>query len=251
MIAWWLGTALAATPYFGLEWRPLSRQDLVWVDEGRTSGTAVGAFDGTTRPVLSAFGGAWVNPWFGVHAGLGLAQIVSTSQADDVYVQRQIGVVRPSLDLRFGWMAQRLHRPTPWFLLGGWVDVPTVRDVSNGYTDEEQDAADLSADEDRYRLQGGGGRVGFGVDYRLLPGLLLGAQISVGLQRTAMVGDNDATVSLWISTEAALLLTFEWPPEARRNSKRHRDGAQTDDAAGPMSAEERDIQHPAEGASGF
>jgi hypothetical protein len=213
------GATWAATPYFGVEWRPLSRQDLVFVEEGRTSGTAVGAHDGTIRPVVSAFGGAWFGRWVAVQVGAGLAQLVTTSLAEEVYVQRHLGVFRPSFDLRFGWMEQRLHRPTPWFLLGGWVDVPTSRDVSNAYTTEEQEAADLAAAEDRYRLSGGGARAGFGVDYRLLPGLMLGAQVAVGLQRTSFPGDADATSTLWVTTEAALLLTFEWP--GQRNPARH------------------------------
>lgn len=213
-----LSPAHAATPFFGVEWRPLSRQDLVWVEEDRTSGTAVGEFDGTVRPVASAFGGVWFNKFVGLQVGVGLARVTSTTFVDDTFRSRHQGVFRPSLDLRFGWMEQRLQRPVPWFLLGVYGDVPSARDVSNGYTEEEQTAADEGAATDRARLGGVGGRAGFGVDYRLLPGLSLGAVVSVGIHRSTYAGGDDSFVSVWASTEAALLLTFEWPDEARRNA---------------------------------
>src|SRR5690606_31447825 len=52
--------AHAAEPYAGVEWRPLSRADLAWVEEGRTSGAGVGELDGTVRPALQAHGGLWL-----------------------------------------------------------------------------------------------------------------------------------------------------------------------------------------------
>jgi hypothetical protein len=221
-ILWWLVcfvTAQAATPFVGLEWRPLSRQDLVWVEEGRTSGVAVGEFDGAVRPVFSAFGGAWFNRHVGLSIGLGLAQLSSTTRTDDIYRQRQWGVVRPSLDLRFGWLERRLRYPIPWFLVGFHGDIPTARDVSNGYTAEEQEAADISAETERFRLGGAGGRVGAGVDYMLLPGLSLGAVFSVGLHASTFVGPDEGFTTLWVSTDAALLLTFEWPESGKKKRK--------------------------------
>jgi hypothetical protein len=212
--------AHAGTPYFGLEWRPLSRQDLVWVEENRTSGTAVGEFDGTVKPVFSAFGGGWINRWFGIQAGLGLARITSTSFVDDTFRTVHRGVFRPSLDFRFGWAEQRLQAPVPWVMLGVYGDVPSARDVSNGFTEDEQAAADESSVTERARLGGVGGRLGFGVDYRLLPGLSIGALATVGLHRSTFAGGDDSFASIWVSSEAALLLTFEWPGEARRNAAR-------------------------------
>jgi hypothetical protein len=185
----------------------------VWVEEGRTSGTAVGEFDGTARPLFSAFGGVWFDRHIALVLGLGMARLTSTSEADDIYVQRHWGVFRPSLDLRFGWAPQRLHRPVPWVLLGMYGDVPSARDVSNGYTEEEQAAADESASTERARLGAFGGRLGFGVDYRLLPGLMLGLQATAGIHRSTYAGGDGSWASVWVATDAALLLTFEWPPE--------------------------------------
>lgn len=203
------------TPVFGVEWRPLSRADLVWVEEGRTSGTAVGEHDGVARPLFSGFAGFWANRYVGMVFGLGMARLTSTSKADDIYVQRHWGVLRPSLDLRFGWMERRVQRPVPWFLLGAYGDIPSARDVSNGYTEDEQAAADASAETERLRLGGFGGRLGVGVDYRILPGFMVGLQVSAGLHRSSYQGGDGRLASVWVATDAALLLSFEWPPEVQ------------------------------------
>jgi hypothetical protein len=243
----WLvaSTALAGepvTPFFGVEWRPFSRSDLVFVDEGRTSGTAVGEFDGTARPLFSAFGGLWFNKYVGMVFGAGMARLTSTSEADGVYVQTHQGVFRPSIDLRFGWAEQRLHRPVPWVLLGMYADLPSSRDVSDAYTTEEQTAADVSAAAQRARLGGFGGRLGFGVDYRLLPGISVGLQASAGLHRSMYEGDDGGWTSIWVATEAALLFTFEWPPELTESVKRRRALRGGEEAAAPAPAS--GLDHP-------
>lgn len=248
IVAWLFGAAHAATPFFGVEWRPLSRQDLVWVDESRTSGTAVGEFDGAVRPVLSAFGGVWVNRHIGLVLGLGLARASQITIVEDVRTQQHQGVFRPSLDLRFGWMEQAVRRPVPWFLLGVYGDVPSARNVSDGYDEEAQEAADEAATVERARLGGVGGRAGFGVDYRVLPGLLIGAQVSVGIHRSTYLGGEIARAgSLWVATEAGLLLTFEWPGRKERS----KDGAATEaasvDASSPPVAPAPDEAAPAGG----
>lgn len=205
-------TAQAApTGFAGLEWRPLSRQDLVWVDEQRTSGTAVGEYDGTVKSVLSAFGGAWFNRYVGLSAGIGLAQDTRNTRSEDGKQQHVWSVVRPALDLRLGWMQRRDRFPIPWFLVGVYGDIPTVRDTSTLYTEEEQAAADAAALNDKFRLGGVGGRAGAGVDYRILPYLAIGAQFSVGLHQATYVGGDARFTTLWVATEASLLLTFEWP----------------------------------------
>ncbi|MCB9680029.1 MAG: hypothetical protein H6733_01030 [Alphaproteobacteria bacterium] len=217
-------SALAADPagdlggvrgYAGLEWRPLSRQDLVFVDESRTSGTAVGEFDGTVRPVLGAFGGVWFNRYVALQLGLGVASLTTTSHTEDSYRQVSTAVVRPALDLRFGWMLPTHRYPVPWVILGGYADLPAARDVSDAYTDEEQQVADDAAAETRYRLGGVGGRVGLGADYRVLPSLLIGAQVTVGVHQATYTGGDQRFASTWITTEGSLLFTFEWPRRAR------------------------------------
>ena len=44
----------------------------------------------------------------------------------------------------------------------------------------EQEAADVAAENQSYRLGGVGGRVGMGLDYRILPGLMIGALLDPG-----------------------------------------------------------------------
>lgn len=198
-------------PFAGVAWRPLSRQDLVWVDEERTSGTGVGEFDGAVRPVIDGFLGIWIARHYGIVLGVGAARVQTTTWVDDTYQQRAWGVVRPSLEFRYAPLAIRDRFPVPWLMIGVHGDIPAVSDRSDGYTAEQQDAADETAAEERARLGGVGGRTGVGVDYRLLPGIAVGAMFSVGLQRSVLKGTDATFVSSWVSTEGALLLTFEWP----------------------------------------
>jgi hypothetical protein len=214
VIALWLllaQPAEAARGLLGLEWRPFSRQDLVFVDEGRTSGTAVAEQDGTVRPNLSAFGGAWLNKNVGLVGSLGVAAVVSRSAAGDATATRSWAVLRPELDVRVGWMEPRVRFPIPWVVAGVFGDIPTVRDRSASYTDEEQAAADETAKTDAWRLGGVGGRVGVGVDFRVVEGLSLGAQATVGLVGSTYAGGDGSFTTLWVATDASLLLTWEWP----------------------------------------
>lgn len=218
MLALWLllaDPAHAARGFLGLEWRPLSRQDLVFVEEQRTSSTAVGEQDGTVRPNLAAFGGAWFNKYVGISAGLGVAAIVSRTATEDTTSQRHWAVLRPSLDVRLGGLEPRLRFPIPWAVVGLYGDIPTVGNRSPAFTTDEQQAADDAAYDDATRLGGVGGRVGVGVDYRLLPGLMIGAQVTVGLTGATYLGGDDRFTTLWVATEAGLLLTFEWPGKGR------------------------------------
>jgi hypothetical protein len=90
-------------------------------------------------------------------------------------------------------------------------DIAAVTDRSNGYTEEEQEAADENAAVERQRLGGAGGRAGVGIDYRLTPYVAIGARYSLsahwGMQRT----DESTDVSSWVRSETTLSLTFELP----------------------------------------
>jgi hypothetical protein len=206
-----LSAARAATPIAGVAWTPLSRSDLVWVDESRTSGVAVGEFDGVVRPALAAFGGAWISNRVGLVGSLGVARLQSTTWSGDTWRQRHWGVFRPEVDLRISLTGRAVGRPSPWLFLGLYGDIPSARDTSNGYSEVEQDAADEDAWAERARLGGIGGRLGAGVDYRLREGLALGATWSLGYHRGFLQTSDMSVVSSWLATEAALLLTFEWP----------------------------------------
>ncbi len=198
--------ARAATPYAGLEWTPLGRADLAWVD----TGLVVGGSDGFARPDLLAYGGAWWSEHVGLHASLGVARLQTTSWSGEVYTQQHVGVVRPALDARIALLRRGDRRPIPWVLAGAHVDIPSARDVSNGYTPEEEEAADVTATEDRLRLGATGGRLGAGVDLGVLPFLRLGGQWALGWQRSLWRTGDPGTVSSFLSAEAALLVEIQW-----------------------------------------
>jgi hypothetical protein len=209
-----LGLALAGpihpVPLAGLEWRPLSRADLTWVAEDRTSGTGVAEFDGNVSPLLSAFGGLWLVDRVGLVGGLGVARLTSTTWSGESWRQRHWGVVRPSLDVRFAPWKRTTGRPSPWLLLGGHGDIPSARDTSNAFSDEEEAVAEEDAKVERARLGGLGGRVGVGVDLRFAPGLVVGAQYAVLWHRGVLRTSEQDSVTSWVAGEAALVLGFEW-----------------------------------------
>jgi hypothetical protein len=203
--------AMAGTPFGGVEWHPVSRDDLVWVDEGRTSGVAVGEFDGTVNPALSAYGGAWVSERTALSLSLGVARLGNTTYVNDVLRQVHWGVIRPGFDVRWSLHARRPDWPVAWIILGAHGDIPSARDVSNGFTNEEQEAADDLAKLERARLGGLGGRSGLGVEYDLLPGLSIGAQWALTLHYATWRSEDVSLVGQWMAADAALLLGFRWP----------------------------------------
>lgn len=217
LVAW--GTALAATPYAGVEWRPLSRGDLSWVEEGESTGLLVGATDGFVRPQLAGHVGAWITPRIGAHGSLGVARLQATSWAGDVYVQRHWGVVRPAFDVRVALLERdQGRRPVPWLFLGGHIDAPSARSTSNGFTAEEREAASRAATLDRIRLGGIGGRIGAGADLALLPSLHLGLQWAFGWQRTLFRGSDPTAITSWVAAEGSLLLEIHWPRPAEASA---------------------------------
>ena len=203
--------AVAATPVLGVEWRPLSRADLNWLEDGRSSGLSVGEFDGTVDPGLSAFGGAWWSPRIATLARLGVARLQNTTQVGDVVTQRHWGVIRPAVDLRWGLVKPAPLRPYPWLFAGIHADIPSARDTSNGYSKAEQRAADENATTERARLGGLGGRFGLGADYRPVPSVAVGLQYALTWRRGIFLSEDRQAVSSWLSGEAALVLAFEWP----------------------------------------
>lgn len=220
LLGFLLAAALAAEPYGGVEWRPLSRSDLAWVGDGLTSGAAVGEFDGAVRPSLQAHAGAWLGRRLALGGSIGVARMQQTARSHEVWRQRHRGVVRPSLDLRLALAEAAPRRATPWLLLGAHADLPSARDVSNGYTDEEQRAADRAAAAERRRLGGFGGRVGIGAEYPVTPGVAIGASYALQWHRTAAFGDDFASAGQWLVGEGSLWLLFRWPREGTERPRR-------------------------------
>jgi len=209
---WWLMTAaLAADPYLALEWRPLGRGDLAWVEEARTTGLAVGGLDGFARPQAQLDVGAWLHPRFALQGSLGVARMQTTLWVGDIYTQQHWGVVRPGLDGKVQLGRHRQGLPRPWAIGGVHLDIPSARDVSNGYDETQQAIADEVATTERMRLGAFGARAGLGVEQRLIGGLSLGAMYTVQWQRSLFVDTDPSTITSLVTGEAALLLQFDWP----------------------------------------
>ena len=203
--------ASAGVPYGGLEWHPLSRSDLVWVEEGRTSGVVVGEYDGTVRPALSGFVGGELSPRVGLSGTLGVARLTNTTLVGDVLRTVHWGVVRPGLDVRWSLAERHAGRPHALLFTGIHGNIPSARDNSNGYTDQEaEDAAAQSAVE-RERLGGFGGRLGLAAEVQIAPGLWLGAQQALELHHNTWRSEDLSEVSSWLRADAALMLTFYGP----------------------------------------
>jgi hypothetical protein len=214
MLAMLVLTAASAgtTPYVGAALRPLGRGDVAWVLEGRTTGLVVGGLDGFVRPPLTSYAGAWLGERVGMQGSVGVARLQNTTVADEILTQRHWGVVRTGIDARFAFIDVSTPRtPIPWVFVGTHVDIPSARDVSAGYSDEEVAAADQAATVDRSRLGAFGARVGIGVDYRVWPGVALGLQTGLQWQRSLFIADDPLSVTSWLAGDTALLLQFEWP----------------------------------------
>lgn len=214
MFAWACFTVEAAVPLMGLEIRPLGRADLVWVDEARTTGVLVGEHDGVVSPPVAAFGGARLGERWVLTGGLGVAWLENLTTAGDVTTRRWWAVFRPSADLRANLLVRRPQRPVPYLLLGAHGDIPTVGDVSNGYTDEEQAAIDEATATERARLAGVGGRGGVGVELRVLPAFDIGFLYAVEGHRSLWQADDVGLATVWVAGEAALTLTWSFEPKA-------------------------------------
>jgi len=205
--------AHAGPAFAGLEYKPLSRADLDWVDDGRTSGLAVGEYDGIVAPGLAAYFGGWLSHRTALSGSLGIARLANSTLVDEIWHQRHWGVIRPGIDLRVAIGSRPERTPWPYVLGGLYGNIPSARDVSNGFTKPEQKAADEAAGQERLRLAGVGVRTGFGVDYPLTERqtVLLGGLYTVDIRRSIFVADDTSAVTSWMATSAMLLVTVQWP----------------------------------------
>lgn len=211
LLAALLAPANAAEGIAGLAWAPLSRGDLVWVADERTTGTGVGEFDGSSRPNLAPFGGVW---WkrTALVGSLGVARISTSSRSGGVVRNRHWGVIRPSLDVRYALLDRQRSVPIPWLVAGVAGSIPSARDSSNAFSDLEQEEADRAATVDRTRLGGLGARLGAGIDLEILPHLSIGGEFALEAYTSALRSSELVAVTTTIGSRGALLLTFGWGP---------------------------------------
>lgn len=207
----WLALPVhAATPMAGVELAPFSRSDVVQVEDGRITGRGVGEFDGTVWPNLRAFAGTWVSDRVGVSGTLGIAHVTATTWADDVWIARSVGVIRPGLDGRLSLLSRGDERPRPLLILGVHGDIPLARVASNGFTVVEEEQASEDAAAERARLGGFGVRAGAGVDYALGEHVAVGFLWTARWHRSTFRASEQTSVSSWLGSEAALTVAFEW-----------------------------------------
>ena len=207
--------ATPITPTAGVEWTPFSRADAAWVSEERTSGSAVGEFDGVVRPQLMPFAGVWIDHRWGVTASLGIGRLQQTTWADEIFLQRHWLVIRPSVDLRVALIKRDRDVPIPWILVGGHGDIPSAAERSNGFTDEELETAEQNGLIERAKLGGLGARLGLGVDYGIHKHIRIGLQGVGQWHRTVFRSAEPQQVSSWIGTQASFIIAFEWPTNVR------------------------------------
>lgn len=198
--------ALAAATLGGA-WSPAGAGTIAWDDAQAWSGTLAGEFDGLLRPPLTAWGG-WTGPKDSVTGGLALVRLGTATWADTSGYQG-LGSTRFSLDYR-RWLHAREAGNVGFYALGGgYYILPNAKDVNDGYTPEEQDAADEGAASARARIGGMGAQLGVGAEYVLgdvrgRPAVALGIRYLGRVYRGQSVSDTGSTVSTVLLTEAAL-----------------------------------------------
>jgi hypothetical protein len=96
-----------------------------------------------------------------------------------------------------------------WGEIGAYGVIPSARDVSDAYTEAEQEDADESAAQVRKTIGGLGGRLGPGFGVRLGEDAMVGARFHAVLFRGQRLEESSLTVSTAVWGEAALLFEVE------------------------------------------
>ena len=200
-----------AAALLGVAWAPPGVGALAWSDGEQFSGTLAGEFDGLLRPPLTAHGG-WIGKHDAVLGGLALVRF-STGSFGNTDSYEGVGSTRLSVDYRRYLLARNAGNVGFYGTGGGYYILPNAADVSDGYTPEEQDAADEGAGDARARIGGLGGQVGVGAEYLFgdaagRPAVAVGLRYVVRLYRGQAANDEGYTISTILLPEAALVV--EW-----------------------------------------
>lgn len=194
-----LGLAGAAQPVLGVTFSPLAAFVTAADDT---------ALERTARPPLTAYGGARLGR-VSLLGSLGVASQSTVSRAEGVTSRQRLGLVRPGLDVRVALLNDPQGVPEPFLLAGAHVTVPLVADVSDGFTDEEREAAREAAQAERRRRGRLGGRLGAGALVRLHPSIGLGAQYTIGWERS-FARQGPGTVTHDVVSDASLIFELTW-----------------------------------------
>jgi len=196
-----------ADGFFGVNHVPAGRADQVAIEDGQTSGTGVGEFDGLLSPPLTAWGGV-INErsaWLG---GVSVAWRSSTSWAEEQRTTSRRGGVRLSIDHRTYLVSPDPYSVSPWIQVGVYGIVPFASEYSDAWSDDEALAMAAVAAEERSRIGGAGLRLGSGVAINLKHGLSLGARALVIVHQGWEFDESGQSASTAVRTEPAL--TVGW-----------------------------------------
>lgn len=199
--------------FLGVDYLPLGRADLGWVDEGRLSGVLGNEDDGFLQGPLRMWGGlGWEK-----HALLGGLSAVrmktttwasSPDEADALVTETTVGGLRPSIDYRYYFLARGPGQVSPYVGGGLHAVIPTVKSSSETWTASEESGFLAQQAEDRARVRGAGGRVHGGAELLFDNGLMIGVRQAFELQRGERVDTETARTTALLSTETALSLGF-------------------------------------------
>jgi hypothetical protein len=201
-----IGSALAGG-MMGVDWVPFGRADQAWIAADQLTGTQVAEGDGLLRPPLTAWGG-WVGAGHGVFASLDLARVATSVQTHDQEERTIRTGIRPGVDYRYYLRDRAPAKAIPYLQLGIYGVVPLAEETSDSASKSEQRVLDEQAEQDRSRIGGVGGRIGFGAEHQWDSGLVLGARYSVVYHRSRSLDEETLTVSSHLRSEAALVIGF-------------------------------------------
>jgi len=201
----------------GVDWTPLGRSDLAWVDAGQLSGTLVAATDGMLAPPLALHLGV-TTATDAVLLDLGLGRLGTTDityDGDGAVVSEAAQYV---MGLRLGADYRRYLRRrvlpgddsapsvSPYLQGGGYAVIPSARRADTSWTADEQTVQDSEAGGDRARIGAVGFRVGGGAEACFSLGACVGLRGLLVVQRSQEVGEGYKTVSTLATLEPALTL---------------------------------------------
>ncbi|MFH1464622.1 MAG: hypothetical protein ABIO70_09570 [Pseudomonadota bacterium] len=194
-----------ARPLLGVEWVPFSRGDTMWVSEGHTSGTGVAALDGWLQPALRFQGGIQRERW-ALLGGAAVARLTTTTWLGDGRDQTHVGALWLGLGYRryFGLPAQ--HPVQAFAEAGGYGVIPSARQLSDSFTEVEQNDADEGAAYTRKSIGALGAWLGPGFGWWVHDQVMIGARYHLLLHRGQVLTEDALSISTALYSEAALVV---------------------------------------------
>lgn len=201
----------------GVDWTPLGRADLAWVEADQLSDTLVALTDGMLSPPLALHGGV-TTARHALLASLAMGRL-GTSQTSwdaegevDARASSHVMGLKLGADWR-GYTSPRVlpgqgapPRVSPYVQAGAYAVVPSARRANTAWTTEEQADQDSAAGAERARIGAVGVRAGGGAEACWSLGMCLGLRGLVVLHRSQEVGEGYRTVSTLAAVEPALTL---------------------------------------------